>query len=194
MADTHSPALLSVDPANHVTAAVTPAPNLDDTKLVMIAREMAWAVRDPAITLAANNLTQDQFDAFVRPNRLYKRAYETFLIEWEAAGTTNKRIAVKASAALEDSLHVLAARMIDAKENLPAVIEAAKMFAKLAGAGEQTRETANGEKFTINIKIGNDQLKFEETIGQTIRGPEIPALPEGPGVQPALLTVIPGQT
>ena len=49
--------------------------------------------------------------------------------------------------------------MTDAKENLPAVVEAGKFFAKLAGAGEE-HERAAGEKFTITINIGDQKLQM----------------------------------
>jgi hypothetical protein len=43
-------------------------------------------------------------------------------------------------------------------EGLPGVVEAAKLFAKVAGAGEQkSGGGAPGERFTINIDLGGDQ-------------------------------------
>jgi len=166
-----------------VTAAVNP--NLSELQLVKLARELVMHIQDPAKVIASFNLTQAQFDQHVLTNRFYKRAYETLLIEWEAAESTNKRIAFKSAYTLEDGLPTLGARMIDGKENLTAAVETAKLLAKLSGAGEEKRDTTPGEKFTIQINIGQKELKYEETVGQI---PEIQLVAEGTSTHPALPT------
>ena len=144
-------------------------PDLTANQIAVIAREMAMNIRDPKFILDAVGITQEQFDTHIRPQVYYKRAYEAFVTEWESALTTNKRIALQSAAALEDALPKLASRMSKDAEALPAVVETAKLLAKLAGAGEQTRETAPGERFTITINLGADTLKFEETIGHSVQ-------------------------
>ena len=179
-----------------VTAPVTgvPHPHLDEPQMVVLARDMAWNIRDPDIILGALGVTQEQFDTHVKRNAFYKRAYETFLVEWESANSTNKRIAVKSAAALEDLLPSIGARMANAKEGLPAVVETAKLFAKLAGAGEEKRDSSPGEKFTITINLGADKLRFEETVGKGIEILEVQQLSEGTNAEAEIRPIREGDT
>ena len=171
---------MSDEPDIAVAQPVLPAaPDLDETKMAVLARDMAWAVKDPAVILAEVGITQEQFNTYVMTNAFYKRAFETYLIEWNAASTVNKRIAIKAAAGLEEALMPLAERMTNAKENLTAQVETAKLFAKIAGADGERKGPADGEKFTININLGTKQLHYEETLGTTTPAGEIQEVPEG---------------
>jgi len=149
-------------------------PDLDPNRIVALAREMAMAIRPVTTILTAAGITQAQFDKFILPVPIYKRAYETFLLEWESALSTNKRIAIESAAILEDSLPKLNARMINDVNPLSSSVEAAKLFAKLAGAGE-TKEATPGERFNITINLGGDKIHIQETIG----GVQIPQIIEG---------------
>lgn len=165
---------------------------LDQTKMAGLAREMAIGVKDPDVICMSFGITQEQFDRWILPHPFYKKAYEIFVLEWESALSTNKRIAIQSAAALEDALPKIASRMTNGKEGLSAVTETAKMFAKLAGAGEEKHGADAGEKFTITINLGADtKLKYEETIRPptidvsaeafTQHSPgEVRALPKGP--------------
>ena len=155
-------------------------PNLSEQQLVALARELVQAIKRPEEILPDYNITQEQFDAHVITNGYFKRAYEALLIEWNGASSTNKRLALKSAAVLEDSLHKVGARMVDAKETLTAVVEAGKFFAKLAGAGEE-RERSAGEKFSINITIGDQTVKLDAQRTPEIIPAEIQALPKGAG-------------
>lgn len=157
-----------------ITAAVNP--NLTELQLVKLARELAMHIQDPTKVLATFNISQEQFDQHVFTNRFYKRAYETFLLEWETAKSTNMRIAFKSAYTLEEGLPTLGSRMTDAKENLTAAVETAKLLAKLSGAGEQKTDAAPGEKFSIQINIGTKELKYEETVGDVSA---LQLIPEG---------------
>jgi hypothetical protein len=139
-------------------------PNLTANQIAALAREKAMDVRTEEVVLRSAGITKGQFETFVIVNPLYKRAYETFVMEWESALSTNKRIAIEAAAALEDSLPYLGLRMIDDKEQLNQVVEAAKLFAKLAGAGEVKEGPAAGERYVINITTGSDQQTITKTI------------------------------
>ena len=158
----------------------TVKPDIDEATLVVLARDMAWNVRDPLIILDAIGINWEQFHVHVKTNPFYKRAYETFLLEWESASTTNKRIAIKSAAALEDSLPHLGAKLVDAKESLPAKTEAAKLFARLAGAGEEKKDYSSGEKFVITINLGNDKIRLEDTIRAEIDGIQVQQITETP--------------
>jgi hypothetical protein len=145
--------------------SATVHPDLPVNKIALLAREMAMAIRDPETILRATGITQAQFDTFILTNDFYKRAYETFVLEWESALSTNKRIAIEAAASLEDALPDLSERMTDAKEPLNMAVETAKLFAKLAGAGEQNKEAGAGEqRFNIVINMGSQTVRLEETV------------------------------
>src|SRR5277367_1631992 len=177
--------------STEVTATVTPPdPQLDATKMASLAKEMAWNIQAPADIMAAYHITQQQFDYHILPHVFYKKAFDIHLQEWMAASSTVKRLSVKSAAALEDALPTIAARMTDKKELLSGVIETAKFFAKVSGAGEQSKEYAAGEKFSININLGNTRLHFEETLGPK----PLVQLPEGPSQAPSLQTISEGQT
>ena len=79
-------------------------------------------------------------------------------IEWNSAMSTPDRIKIQAAAALEDKLPDLAIRMGNKSEGLPGVVEAAKLFAKIAGVGEREMgAVASGERFSIVINLGADE-------------------------------------
>jgi hypothetical protein len=149
-------------------------PGLDVNRLAVLAREMAMAIQPVEKILNAVGISQAQFEKFILPNAFYKRAYESFVLEWESALSTNKRIALGAAAILEDSLPKLNARMLNDINPLSSVTETAKLFAKLAGAGE-TKEAVQGERFTITINMGGEKVRIEETIGAV----QIPKIIEG---------------
>lgn len=168
--------------ALQITATVNPAlppdPKLPEDKLVELARELCQGIKHPTEVFPDYDITQEQFDAHVLTNGYFKRAYDALLIEWNSAGSTNKRLGLKAAAILEDSMPKVGARLTDGKENLTAVVEAGKFFAKLAGAGEDARNAAAGEKFTININIGEQTLKVEAQ--RTAIPAEVQSFSEGP--------------
>jgi len=145
---------------------------LSVNQMVAIAREMAMAIRADTTILRAAGITKGQFEEFIVGNPLYKRAFETFIMEWESALSTNKRIAIQAAAGLEDALPHLALRMTDDKEQLNQKVETAKLFAKLAGAGEIKEGAAVGERFSISIILGPDQQAITKTI-EAVPGKEI---------------------
>ena len=153
-------------------------PNLTANQIAALAREMAMDIRTEEIILRSAGITKGQFETFIAINPLYRRAYETFVMEWESALSTNKRIAIEAASALEDSLPHLALRMTDDKEQLNQVVEAAKLFAKLAGAGEVQAGPAAGERFSITIITGSDQ----QTVTKTIEAVASESLPVESGI------------
>lgn len=139
-------------------------PGLDQHQMAKLAREVAMDIQDLDVVLKDYNLTPAQFES-LQKNIFFKRVLDTAIIEWNSALSTNQRIKIEAAAILEDSLHRIGARMIKEDENLPAVVEAAKVFAKLAEIGESNRAGAAGEKFTININLGADQqIRIEKDV------------------------------
>lgn len=134
--------------------------------LAALAREVAMDIKELPEILKFYKLTDASY-ADICKIPFYARALEVAIIEWNSALSTHDRIKIEAAATLEDALHGLGARMKNKDEAFPAAIEAGKLFAKIAGLGEPGRtEGAPGEKFTININLGNDvpQLHFEKDV------------------------------
>lgn len=138
--------------------ALVALPPLDPPTLAKLARTVAMDIQERHTILAEFKLTQVQYDFLEAHNEFYKAALQAACIEWHAPLSTAERIKVEAAAILEESLPGLGARMQNKGEGLPGVIEAAKLFAKVAGVGErETSGAASGERFSINIDLGGDQ-------------------------------------
>lgn len=141
-----------------LVAIATPAvPEFTPVELVKLAREVAMDIKDLSVVLAHYKLTQEQYDHLAKNHEFFKQALHVSVIEWNSALTTPERIKLESAAILEDALPGLGARMANAAEGLPGVVEAAKLFAKIAGLGEKEQgNSAPGEKFTIKIDLGGD--------------------------------------
>lgn len=148
-----------------VDVGIPPALNMDTAKLAKLARELVMNIREKAVILKEYGLTDDQFNAHIERNPFYQRVFENYTIEWNGALSTHQRLRVQAATALEESLLGIAVRMNAKDEALPAVVETAKLFAKIAEVGEPARTQGHGEKFSITINLGEDtKLKFEKDV------------------------------
>lgn len=142
---------------------VTPMPDMSHMDMARLAREVATDIRELPDVLKIFSLTPEQY-ARIRTMPFFLRALETSTLEWNSALNTHERIKLEAACALEDALPKLAARMGKSDEALPGVIEAGKLFAKIAGLGEREQnQGAPGERFTITIHLGDGQdIKFDK--------------------------------
>ena len=154
-----SPDMTGLTPAGVQAAkALVHLPNLDWPALAKLAREMAMDIKERTTILNEFRLTETQYDFLEAHNEFYRQALANACKEWHAPLTTQERIKVEAAAILEDSLLVLGARMQNKGEGLPGVVEAAKLFAKIASVGErESGPSAPGERFSINIDLGGDK-------------------------------------
>lgn len=133
-------------------------PDLTWPDLSKLAREIAMNLKETHVVLKDFKLTQVQYDFLEQNNDYYREALHTACREWHSPRSTTERLQVEAAAILEDSLIDLGARMRNKGEGLPGVIEAAKFFAKVAGAGEpKNAGLPAGERFSINIDLGGDK-------------------------------------
>jgi hypothetical protein len=149
--------------------ALVALPKLDWPALAKLAREMAMDIKERSTILKEFALSETQYDFLEAHNEFYRQALSAACKEWHAPLTTQERIKVEAAAILEDSLLVLGARMQNKGEGLPGVVEAAKLFAKIASVGErESGPSAPGERFTINIDLGGDKSL---TVQATAPGP-----------------------
>ena len=137
--------------------AVIDLPDLSSTELVKLAREIVMDIKDADVVLGHYHLSREQYDWLKENHAFFKQALHVSTIEWNSALTTSERIKLESAAILEDALPRLGARMVNQAEGLPGVVEAAKLFAKIAGLGEkEAADRAPGEKFSININLGGD--------------------------------------
>ncbi len=157
----------SFDEAVASLPATVSLPELTPAELVKLAREIVMDIKDASVVLGHYNLTQVQYDWLKENHAFFKQALHVSTIEWNSALTTPERIKLESAAILEDALPRLGARMVNQAEALPGVVEAAKLFAKIAGLGEkEAADRAPGEKFTISINLGGDDkliYKSKET-------------------------------
>lgn len=138
--------------------ALVHLPKLDVVELTKLAREIAMDIKERHVIIKEYGLTQTQYDYLDTYNEFFKASLAAACAEWHAPLSTPERLRVEAAAILEDSLPGLGARMQTKAEGLPGVIEAAKLFAKIAGVGERVvSDQIAGERFTINIDLGGDQ-------------------------------------
>ena len=138
--------------------AMVRLPDIPYTALAQLARDMAMDIKERHVVLSAHGLTETQYDYLEAHNEFYVAALKAACIEWHAPLSTQERIKLEAAAILEDAMPRLGARLQNDREQLPGVVEAAKLFAKIAGVGERDAGAAPpGERFTINIDLGADQ-------------------------------------
>lgn len=136
--------------------------NNNPVNLGALAREMVMGIRPRDKILEMFNIDEVQLEE-ITELPFYKRVHEALTVEWESATSTNKRLAVQAAAALEEILPRVVARCADANEALPAVLTGVQTLAKLAGTGEEKRESGSSERFRIVINLGSDT---KELVGQ----------------------------
>lgn len=154
--------------------------DLNANQIVALAREMAMRIKSVDRILDALGMSEERFQQEIEPLSFYQQAYKTFVTEWESATSTNKRLAIKAAAAIEEFLPDVARRMGDDKEALSGVVATAQWLSKLAGAGEEKTSPGQGEKFKIIINLGNDKLEINETkhvAAVVVEGEDGPSAP-----------------
>lgn len=161
-----------------------PMPDLKPSDLARLAQEVVLDMRELADILKTFNLTPDQY-ARIRTLPFFAGALASAQIEWDSAKNVYERLKLEAAIGLEDALPKIQARMTKNDEALPGVVEAAKLFAKMAGVGEKDHApSAPGEKFTISINLGDGHdLKFEREVAPASAGKTGPLQidHEGPG-------------
>lgn len=161
--------------------ALVALPPLDYPTLAKLAREIAMDIKERHVILAEFKLNDTQYEFLEANNVFFGATLKAACKDWHAPLSTTERIKVEAAAILEDSLLGLGARMQNKSEGLPGVIEAAKLFAKIADVGERTNGAlAPGERFVINIDLGGDQ---KITVAST-PAPEAIARPDVLGSLP----------
>jgi len=131
--------------------------------ITRIARLLATETRTVAQICAEYQFSQDFFDAEIAPNPHFQRVLADYTKEYNALGSTQKRLAFSALVALEEALPVLASRMGDRASDLSDAVATGKLLRELAGiAPPVAAPTAgSGQPFSININFGDSNLKID---------------------------------
>lgn len=144
--------------------APVPLPDLSPPQLGALAAEIARDLRDLEVVLADYKLTLEQYN-YLKYNPFFKKILEIAIIDWNSSNSVHKRLQIEAATYLEQGMPVIGSRMLNEREELKDVVETAKMFAKVAGIGEDSRQAAPGEKFSIHIDLGGDKsLRIEKDV------------------------------
>ena len=166
--------------------------------LALIARELATEAYTLEQVLKRYELTAEDFETLYAANPYYKRVLEDYTKEWHALGSTHKRLAFAAAAALEEKLPVLADRMGSRSSELSDAVAAAKLFRELAGIAAPAPNTnaQSGTPFSIQINFGDRKVSLEtrsvspgesllegQAAGQAIPTGEPPSSTDSPPLQ-----------
>ena len=137
-----------------MTQELLGSPANSDIALVKLAREIAMDIQPLAVILK-RHLVSDEKWAELQSSSKFNALLSSEVETWQTALNTHERVKMKSASMLEEWLPTLNTRMTDATEALPAVIEAGKMLARIAGLGMPGEIAGNvGERFVINISMG----------------------------------------
>ena len=165
--------------------APKPVPGIyEPALLTRIARELATETFTPEQVLQRYDLDQETLDA-IAANPFFQRVLADYTKEWQALGSTQKRVAASALMALEEHLPVLADRMGSRASGLADAVAAAKLFRELGGIAPPVAQshTAQNSGFAIRIDFGSHKVAIEgaKEVKQIDAEP-LPALEKNPDV------------
>lgn len=154
--------------ATNVTAPVTKEPLSADFGLndaALLARDLVMSLLPLQDVLKKHQLSLGQYET-LKEVAAFNTMIENFTAEWESISNTPQRLAFQALTGVERSLPHVAARMRDEKEPLSSVTQTLKLYAEIGGmVGQQQKgQGAPGEKFVININLGDEVQTFEKTF------------------------------
>jgi hypothetical protein len=145
---------------------MTQTPSNSDLALVKLAREIAMDIQPVQNILKQYAITDETWSELQRNTR-FLSLLSSEVEAWQTALNTHERVKLKSAAMLEEWLPELYRRMHDCGEAMPAIIEAGKMLARIAGMGLGNDAGATiGERFVINISMGEraDPVTFAKDI------------------------------
>lgn len=126
--------------------------------LAGVARDVAMDIETLDAIIAKHGLTNAQYEFIATHSGFYKQTLLQQVTDWNRLASAQDRLKAQAAAALEAQFPTLAGRMGKPSEKLTDVVEAAKLFAKVAGVDVPAGGAGfSGERFEINIDLGADQ-------------------------------------
>ena len=154
-----------------------------DIALVKLAREIAMDIQPLEVILQQHSVSEEKW-AELQLSSKFRALLSSEVEAWSTALNTHERVRMKSAAMLEEWLPTLNTRMTDAEEALPAVIEAGKMLARIAGLGMPGDVTAGnvGERFVINISMGDrvEPVTFAKDVTSQVTIEHEPVTVNGP--------------
>lgn len=142
-----------------------PLPN-DEVLMLQLAREIAMDLHELDVILERYEINAERW-AEIQSNRRFIALLQQSLSEWHSALNTPERVRLKSQAFVEESLPEFFARAHDSREPLSSKVDLLKTVAKIAEVGNPKPDgsVSSGEKFSVTINLGSDQLlKIEKTI------------------------------
>ena len=148
----------------NITMDAVSSPSNSDIDVVRLAREIAMDIQPLNKILEQYAISNETWSELQRNSR-FRMILACEAEAWSTAMNVHERVKVKSAAMLEEFLPELYARMNDREQAFPAVIEAGKMLAKMAGIGNERGDAtaAIGERFVINISMGPQVAPVEFT-------------------------------
>lgn len=123
--------------------------------LTALAKEVACELGKLEEILVRRGISRSQYDDTIVKNPFYKRVLEAEIEEWNSPQNAPRRLQLQAQWMLENTLPAYHVRVNDPNEALPAVNDAIKTLMKMSGVGERGDNQQPGQKFMININIGD---------------------------------------
>ena len=153
---------------------VTPAGNSStEVTMLKLARELAADIRSLDEILEIYEVSAEQWRS-ISSNATFQMYLRRCIEEWNSASNTSERVRLKSMAFIEESLPEFYARAHDPKENLNHKVEVLKTVARFAGIGGSLDTGAVGERLSVTINLGNEQLRIERNSnpesGEIIEG------------------------
>lgn len=161
--------------------ATKPLPDANaDTRelLVLLAREVAMELEDVDVIIQRKQITKSQYEKILN-NPFYKKVLEAEREIWRSTLNAEQRLRIHAAFMLENALPDYYRRVKDPSENLNAVTEGIKTFAKIAGIGEKNTQQGSSEKFLISINIGGGKSIHREVETPVVKTIEHDPTPTG---------------
>lgn len=135
---------------------------LTEQSLAQIAAQVVVEAAPLAQICAEAGIDVPYYRTVVEKNPFYQSLLQDYVKEWGSIKKTEDRIKWKSRIMMELALPTIGVRMMNEHEPLPAVTEAAKLIAKLGGVDSDKSAAATGEKFTITINLGPDEVTTVE--------------------------------
>ena len=156
--------------------ALVALPDISPVTLAQLARDIAQDIGLLPAILQKHKLTQAQYEFLEKHNAFFRGILANEIKNWQSIRSTEVRLRLQAQAALEQQMPGLATRMGSTAEKLGDAVEAAKLFARIAGVdAAPTGPATTGERYQITIDLGADA---SVVIGATSGAPQNARTPE----------------
>lgn len=133
--------------------------------LVELATALAIELEDKDTILKQRGISEEEYVVIER-SPFFNRALAAATQEWRNPLNTERRIQIQAAWLIELGLPDYYARLTNPNEDLGKVNEGFKVMTQLAGLNSKTRDLSSGEKFLIQINVGNDDQITLNTLNQ----------------------------